>query len=517
MWTVAIHLLAGVLAVVSIWLLIKLRDEVSERTRAEENAEYTRDAQIRVINQLRQESKELLERNAVLEPYSKVANADVEARRLLENALEMKRRASVKAEEIIAAAKKSADEIAGNALQAKANADLYEHTATAMKNIISGYGNEYILPSHLLLDDLANTYGYTQAADDFKKARTQSKLLVKNRLAGDCDYADTNRSDTAVNFVIDAFNGKVDSILSRAKTDNFGKLKQEMIDAYHLVNFNGQAFRNARITEGYFNARMEELRLSCLLHAIRQQDIEEQRRIKEQIREEEKARREVEKALRDSAKEEEMLQKAMEKVRGQLEHAQDEQRAAYEAQIAELERKWKEAEERNKRALSMAQQTKCGHVYIISNIGSFGENVFKIGMTRRLEPLDRVRELGDASVPFSFDVHAMIWSEDAPALEAKLHKRFALSQVNKVNYRKEFFRTTLTEICDELAKDNLEIKWTMAAEAQEYRESLSIEKALANNPDAQKAWLNRQFKLEDSREQAHLSGLDEEDESEEAV
>lgn len=483
----------------------------------EKNAEYTRDAQLRVINQLRQENKEFLERNAVLEPYSKVADADAEVKRLHENALAIKQRVSAEAEEIIAAAKKSADEIAGNALQAKANADLYEHTATAMKNIISGYGNEYILPSHLLLDDLANTYGYTQAADDFKKARAYSKRLVKDKLASTCDYVETNRSETAINFVIDAFNGKVDSILSRAKTDNFGKLKQEMIDAYHLVNFNGQAFRNARITEEYFSARMEELRLSCLLHAIRQQDIEEQRRIKEQIREEEKARREVEKALRDSAKEEGLLQKAMEKVRGQLEHAQDEQRAVYEAQIAELERKWKEAEERNKRALSMAQQTKCGHVYIISNVGSFGENVFKIGMTRRLEPLDRVRELGDASVPFSFDVHAMIWSEDAPALEAQLHKRFALSQVNKVNYRKEFFRTTLTEICDELAKDNLEIKWTMAAEAQEYRESLSIEKALENNPDAQKAWLSRQFKLEDSRDRAHLSGLDDEDESEEAI
>lgn len=102
-------------------------------------------------------------------------------------------------------------------------------------------------------------------------------------------------------------------------------------------------------------------------------------------------------------------------------------------------------------------------------------------------------------------------------LEAQLHKRFALSQVNKVNYRKEFFRTTLTEICDELAKDNLEIKRTMTAEAQEYRESLSIEKALENNPDAQKAWLNRQFKLEDSRDRAPFSEFDDEDESEEAV
>lgn len=505
-----VSFIAVALAIAVVRLNARLRE-------AEENAEYTRNAQIWAINHLRQENKELIKRNAILEPYSKVADADVEVRRLHENASEMKRRASAEAEEIIAAAKKSADEIAGNALQAKANAELYEHTVTAMKNIISGYGNGYIIPSHLLLDDLAETYGYTQVAEDFKKVRTRSKLLVKGGIAGACDYVEANRSNTAVNFVIDAFNGKVDSILSRSKTDNFGKLKQEMIDAYHLVNFNGQAFRNARITEEYFSARMEELRLSCLLHAIRQQDIEEQRRIKEQIREEEKARREVEKALREFAKEEEMLQKAMEKVRGQLEHAQDEQRATYEAQIAELERKWKEAEERNKRALSMAQQTKCGHVYIISNIGSFGENVFKIGMTRRLEPLDRIRELGDASVPFSFDVHAMIWSEDAPALEAQLHKRFALSQVNKVNYRKEFFRTTLTEICDELAKDNLEIKWTMAAEAQEYRESLSIEKALENNPDAQKAWLNRQFKLEDSGGRAPLSGTDDEDESEEAV
>lgn len=103
------------------------------------------------------------------------------------------------------------------------------------------------------------------------------------------------------------------------------------------------------------------------------------------------------------------------------------------AQIEKLEQELKEAHERKERALSMAQQTKRGHVYIISNIGSFGEHVYKIGMKRRLEPLDRVKELGDASVPFQFDIHAMIFSEDAPNLENELHKAFSNKKVKCVS------------------------------------------------------------------------------------
>jgi hypothetical protein len=99
--------------------------------------------------------------------------------------------------------------------------------------------------------------------------------------------------------------------------------------------------------------------------------------------------------MRDAAKEEDLVRKAMEKAQQQMQQASAEQRIKFEMQLLELEEKLKLAEERNQRALSMAQQTKRGHVYIISNIGSFGENVYKIGLTRRLEPLDRVRELGD--------------------------------------------------------------------------------------------------------------------------
>ena len=140
----------------------------------------------------------------------------------------------------------------------------------------------------------------------------------------------------------------------------------------------------------------------------------------------------------------------------------------------------------------MAEQTRMGHVYVISNIGSFGEDVVKIGLTRRLEPLDRIRELGDASVPFSFDVHAMIFHEDAPALERSLHKHFLTAQVNKVNPRKEFFRVPLHVIHAELDALGITAKWTLTAEAREYRETLAIEKTLQENPEKGREWLASQ-------------------------
>jgi hypothetical protein len=144
----------------------------------------------------------------------------------------------------------------------------------------------------------------------------------------------------------------------------------------------------------------------------------------------------------------------------------------------------------------MAQQTKSGHVYIISNIGSFGEDVFKIGMTRRLEPLDRVKELGDASVPFEFDVHAMIYSRNAPKLETDLHRHFIASQVNKVNPRKEFFRISLAELKEKVEKMGVETKWTIAAEARQYRETLAIERSIKDNENIRIEWERSQLKYE---------------------
>jgi hypothetical protein len=170
----------------------------------------------------------------------------------------------------------------------------------------------------------------------------------------------------------------------------------------------------------------------------------------------------------------------------------------YEERLQDMGERLKQAEERKERALSMAQQTKQGHVYIISNTGSFGEDVYKIGLTRRWDPVDRVHELGGASVPFGFDVHAMILSEDAPKLEHQLHTHFLHMQMNKVNQRKEFFRVSLREIREEIEKLGLTtgVKWTMTAEAKDYRESVAIEKAITDKPAMREAWIRRQLDME---------------------
>lgn len=399
--------------------------------------------------------------------------------------------ADEQAKSIVADAEAKAREIAGDAYEAKQKADTLQDTIVSLKNIINGYGDEWLKPTYSLLDELAEDFGYTEAGQNLDKARKASALMVRHGQAGICDYAVEGRRRTAINFVVDAFNGKVDSILSKTKKDNYGKLEREIIDAFNLVNMNGEAFRNARISENYLKARLEELKWAVVCHELKVQQQEEQRRIREQMREEEKARREYERAQKEAQKEEAMLRKAMEKAQAALEKATAEQRANYESQLADLQQKLTEAEEKNQRALSMAQQTRHGHVYVISNIGSFGENVYKVGMTRRLEPMDRVKELGDASVPFPFDVHAIIESDDAPALETELHRQLALAQVNKVNPRKEFFRVPISDIKDIVESRGLSTVWTMTAEAAEYKETLAIEETLKNDANARERWAHQ--------------------------
>jgi hypothetical protein len=264
------------------------------------------------------------------------------------------------------------------------------------------------------------------------------------------------------------------------------------------VNHNGRAFRDARITPAYLDARLEELRWACIVHDLKQKEREEQRAIKERIREEERAQREFERAMKEAQKEEDLLKKAMEKVQAEAAKASDAQKARYDQQLAELTARLKEAEEKGQRAMSMAQQTRSGFVYVISNVGSFGEDVFKIGLTRRLEPQDRIRELSDASVPFDFDVHAMIRSADAPTLERELHKKFVFAQLNKVNPRKEFFRVQLHDIRGEVEKLGIPATWTMAAAAKDYRESQALERELQNKAVSAEEWAERQLHEHDA-------------------
>lgn len=407
-------------------------------------------------------------RDARLKAKERLDNANSKADELISNAND-------NAMKIIANAEIRAKEIAGSAYEAKEFAETYQAVAKSMKNKIEGYGDEWIVPNRSVLDELAENYEFADAGKELQKARELTKSLIKTSKAASCDYVEPNRRNTAIKFVLDAFNGKVDSTLSKIKHNNYGKLSQEIKDAFELVNFNGSAFRSAKITDIYLQARLNELKWGVAVNEIMLEEKEEQRRIKEQLREEEKARREYEKAIKEAEKEEKAIQQAIDKATKELMLAGEEQRIALEQKLAELQIKYEEAEAKNQRAISMAQQTRSGHVYVISNIGSFGENVYKIGMTRRLEPLDRVRELGDASVPFSFDVHAMIYSDDAPSLENHLHKVFNDKQVNKVNSRKEFFNVGIKDIKSTIKEMSIDAHWTMFAEAKEYRESLAIE------------------------------------------
>jgi hypothetical protein len=416
----------------------------------------------------------------------------------------------------------------------RASIAVLERAVEALRNVIEGYGSKYVVPPRTILDELAAEAAHTAPGQKLKDARERSRRMVKDRTAAECDDPNAVRGRLAADFAVDAFNGKVEAILLAVKSDNIGTLKQRFDDAFTLVNEQGAAFRNVRITDAYRDARLAELKWAAKVQQMRREEREQQRLVKERMREEAKAQKEFERAQREARKKEEaiardrtLIEEARakaereqrelyeSKLREELARASESERARieaeyrarmaeqeaatkaeYEARLAETDARLAEALAARERAKSMAQQTRRGTVYVISNIGAFGETVFKIGQTRRLDPMERIWELGDASVPFDFDVHALITTDDAPGLESILHERFVLSQVNKMNWRKEFFRVDLTSIRDAVEDMGLNAEWTMTAAAQQFRETQALERQLASDPDFRQRWISEQRGVE---------------------
>ncbi len=275
-----------------------------------------------------------------------------------------------------------------------------------------------------------------------------------------------------------AFNGECDAIIAKVKWNNVVKMEQRIRNAFESVNKLGVS-HNISITVAYMDLKLKELYLSYEYEQKKYEEKEEQRRIREQMREEEKAQKEFERAQKEAEEDERRYQKALDKARQDLGSVDATQMEELNNKIQLLEKNLQEAHDNKERVISMAQMTKVGHIYVISNIGSFGEDVYKIGMTRRLDPQDRIRELGDASVPFHFDVHAIIYSDNAPQMEYEFHQNFKDRRINLVNQRKEFFRLSLDDI-EAFVKQhaNAEIVFTKLAEAREYRETMSLSKKL---------------------------------------
>lgn len=287
-------------------------------------------------------------------------------------------------------------------------------------------------------------------------------------------------TDNILKLALRAFNGESDAAISKVKFNNIQVMETRIKKSFENINKMISYF-NCFLSEEYYKLKIEELQLTYEYYKVLEAEKEEQRRIKEEMREEEKAQRELEKAKLEAEKEEQRARKALEKAEEKLKTAHGEEINKMNEEIEKLKLALEEAKKNQERAKSMAQMTKSGYVYVISNIGSFGENIYKIGMTRRLEPMDRVRELGDASVPFNFDVHAMIFSENAPQLETNLHKEFYNNRVNKMNDRREFFKVELDKIKEIAEKYKANVKFTMIAEAEQYRQTLALEKEMKQN------------------------------------
>jgi hypothetical protein len=276
--------------------------------------------------------------------------------------------------------------------------------------------------------------------------------------------------------LLKAFNSEFDSIRKKMRHNTIDSAMNKLRRLNEQLAKLGET-TNVEISQTYFNLKADELKSwnAELVH-------------KEKLKQERKAQQAL---LRQQSKqggsddtdelEDDIYYRKSDLIKAQKLAQKMHGASATDMQnkILSMQKEIKKLEDKFERAVSQAQLTRAGYIYVISNIGSFGEGVVKIGMTRRLEPMDRVKELGDASVPFKFDVHTLAFVEDAPGIEKMLHRKFAQRRVNKENHRKEFFKVPANEVSETMLEMGVKSDWYFDVEAKEYRESLLMREAIS--------------------------------------
>lgn len=306
--------------------------------------------------------------------------------------------------------------------------------------------------------------------------KQQEKDFLKS---GDALYITSDGKKKEINDnckqILRCFNAECDNILFNLSVKNIDSMRNKIAKSFESLNkifsVDGIAM-NSKLLE----MKLDELNLSYTFELKREQEKEQQKAIKEQMIEEEKIRREIERKKQKIEKDETQFNNEITKLISYMQKTQsDIEKQLYVDKIKELESKLSELEKEKENVLEREANALAGFVYVISNIGSFGDDIYKIGMTRRLEPMDRIKELSSASVPFEFDVHAMIFSDNAPELENTLHQHFEKQSVNRVNLRKEFFHVSLDEI-ETFVKNNFNntVEFIRIPAASEYRQTLAI-------------------------------------------
>ncbi len=330
--------------------------------------------------------------------------------------------------------------------------------------------------------EFANSEEYKE---ELSKIRAKQKETVKN---GHAAYGNMNwQVNGSVaqgkkmvkdmqKLLVRAFNSECDEAISKVKFNNIDSSEKRIRTSKEAISKLG-IMMSIGITEYYYNLKIQELYLAYEYAQKKQEEKEEQKRIREELREQAKLEKEIEEQRRKILKEQTHYNNQLSSLLKQLLDSSltEEEKQALEQKKLEIENQLGELDKSLQDVDYRAANQKAGYVYVISNIGSFGENVYKIGMTRRLDPMDRIYELGDASVPFNFDIHAMVFSDNAPALEAALHKAFENKKLNMVNTRREFFNVTLEEI-EAVIKSNYDktVEFTKTAPAEQYRQSLKM-------------------------------------------
>lgn len=317
---------------------------------------------------------------------------------------------------------------------------------------------------------------YAEALESVKK---EQKLKIKQKTAvlssgpGWTINNSAKQGEVMLNqyikLTLRTFNQECGAAIAAVKWNNLAVMVKRIEKSAEMLTKLNSTYGIA-VTPGYKNLKISELKLVNEMRLKKQQEREEQLEINKAIREEAQLERDMKIAI----KSEQNLERAVDEAKRKADNAMGKTLENLKLKIASLETDLVKAQTKSERAKSMAQQTRAGVVYVISNPGSFGEDVYKIGMTRRLEPMDRVKELGDASVPFTFDVHAMIKSDDAPKLEKLLHNKFAHKRTNLVNMRKEFFNITIGELKHEVITEIPSCEFVETAAAAQYRETLTM-------------------------------------------
>lgn len=477
--------------------LMNLDKALTEKQETLTSLELQIEKKEQIIVETRQQAKEAMQTEA----HEHITAAKSEAESIIQAAQQSLQETEIKKEKLITDIPQyevQLEKLTKEVSKQEKNAKKFKSECVGIQNLIEKFPTaiDYrVIEQELKTLEISFNEGVLEPIVRLNLHHQDSKLLRKEMNANNAEIKKllkayqsrytTKANLTIYNLMVIGLQAELQNILHTLSYSNLDKAIENaktLISKYLTVCGNGNASILSTITK--FLSELEPLFLNAIqieykYYIQKEKEKEEQRQIREQMRQEAEERRILEAEKKKIEKEEEKFITEMAKNKELLLNEKDQEKIlALEARLKELEGQFNQLEEQKEEIVKRANG-RAGYVYVISNLGSFGEKMFKVGMTRRLNPLDRIDELGDASVPFKFDVHAMIFSDNAVGLEQKLHQMLELQRVNKINLRKEFFFSDINQLQDLVQEIDSTVEFTTTMAAMEHRQSESLKEELS--------------------------------------